>query len=74
MKVQVTIPMDIYQVLEKSCDAKDTEDLMLRNGLIVEDRKAVKILCPAERALKLLAWADQKLPGRASLITITLDT
>ena len=74
MKVQVTIPMDIYQVLEKSCESKSPEDLLLKNGLIEEDRRSVKILCQVEQALSLLSWASQKIAERSSLITITLDS
>lgn len=73
MRVQVTIPIDIYKSLEKSCELKSPEDLMLKNGLIEEDRSAVKILCQAEGALSFLAWANRIVPGRSSLITINLD-
>ena len=45
MKVQATIPTDVYKVLEKSCDYKSPENLILKSGLIEEDRTAVKILC-----------------------------
>ncbi len=40
MKVQVTIPISVFKVLETSCAFKSPEDLMLKNGLIQEDRRA----------------------------------
>ncbi len=73
MKVQVTIPMEIYKVLEKRCEPKSAEDSVLKNGLIREDRRAVNIRCEGQRALSLIAWARQKIPDSAYLITIKPD-
>ena len=73
MKVQVTIPISVYKVFEKSCEPKSLEYSMLKNGLIQEDRKAVKILCEYDRGLSLVAWARQKAPDDAHLVTIKPD-
>jgi hypothetical protein len=73
MKVQVTIPMGAYKVLEKSCEPKSREYLVLKNGLVREDRRAVTILCEYERGLSFVAWARQKAPDDAHLITINPD-
>jgi hypothetical protein len=45
---------------------------MLRNGVIEEDRSAVKIRCDSEQALSLLSWANQQVAGRSNF-TITVD-
>ena len=73
MKIQVTIPMSVYKVLEKSCEPKSLEYSMLKNGLILEDRRAVKILCEYQHGLSLVAWARQKAPDDAHLVTINPD-
>ena len=73
MRVQVTIPISVYKVLEKRCAPKSREDLMLKNGLIEEDGSAVKILIPVDRALTLIAWAREKAPESAGLITVKPD-
>ncbi len=73
MKVQVTIPMGIYKVLETKCEPERPEYLVLKNGLIQEDRRAVNILCGGERASSLVAWARQQVPYGAYLITIKPD-
>ena len=73
MKVQVTIPMSVYKVLEKSCEPKSPEYSVLKNGLIQEDRRAIKILCEHDRGLSLVAWARQKDPDDAHLVTINPD-
>jgi len=62
MKVQVTIPMSVYKVLEKSCQPKSREYSVLKNGLIQEDRRAVKILCEYQHDMSLVGWARQKAP------------
>jgi hypothetical protein len=74
MKVQMTIPMDTYHVLEKSCADNSEEAVMLKNGLIEEGGRAVTILCQPEQASTILAWANQKDPEGSSLITIASDT
>jgi hypothetical protein len=74
MLIKVTIPIDIYNTLEQSCVRQSPEYLMLKNGIIAEGRTEVIILCQAERALNFLAWANQKVPERSKLITLTVDT
>ena len=41
MKTIVTIPIDIYQVLEVQCGGRSKEYKLLRSGLIEEDRSSL---------------------------------
>ena len=73
MKVQVTIPIGVYKVIEKSCEPKSREYSVLKNRLIQEDRRTVKVLCEYERGISFVAWARQKAPDDAHLVTIKPD-
>jgi hypothetical protein len=60
MKVQMTIPMDTYHVLEKSCADKSEEGVMLKNGFIEEGGRAVTILCQPEQASRAVVKSSVK--------------
>jgi hypothetical protein len=73
MKVLVTVPIDLYKILEVQCSDTSLEYNLLRSGLIDEDMRSVTLCCDAEQARDLIDWASTISQAAADLITVTVD-
>jgi hypothetical protein len=72
-KVLVTIPLELYRVLEQKCELESLEFRMLKSGLIVDDGAAIAILFKSDQALGLIAWANQHYRNAALQINVARD-
>jgi hypothetical protein len=73
MKVLMTIPLDLYRVLESKCEASSQRSTFLKSGLIKEEQSEVAIRCNTERALEFISWANTFSPSSASRIEALPD-
>ena len=74
VKMLVTIPIEIQEILLTACEPISPIYRMLKNSLIETDRdgsKVIKVLCDVEETKDLLTWADEQRPGSAASIIVT---
>ena len=74
MKVQLTIPLDLYRTLESQCDPKEKRYSFMRNSIIAEDQTHIVIRCESELALDFISWANECVPGAARRINAIPDS
>ena len=72
-KVLVTIPLELYRVLEQKCRFESLEFRMLKSGLLVDEGAAIAILCEPDQALGLIAWANKHYCNAALQINVARD-
>ena len=73
MRLRVSIPLEFYSALVERCEIASPEYAFLKNGVINHDGATVIILSQADRANKLITWAQQFYPDAADRITIAID-
>ena len=71
MNTMVTIPLDLYRLLESQCADNTPEFRLLKSGLIEQD--LVMIRCDTTAADSLRNWAEECLAGAGGRISLAPD-
>ena len=71
MHALITIPIDLFRVLENHCGANSWEFKLLRNAVIEGD--SVIMRCEESAAARLREWAKALCPEAAEKIAIAPD-